>query len=277
MKKFTKGIMLLTVTGMLLTGCGAGGDYSGYASAYKKVTAKGGMEADFDVTLKMDGETTTSEGNFKLDTSSGKNVLYYEMEVGDDTVTQFSDGDYIYTDSQDHKTKYAINSKPSGSSDKKESEQKDSSSTFNTTAFMSEFSSFLEAGKIKELGMLSPIEKAAITNVSKDGDVYTLDFSDSLVKKYLNLMIENETGKSSGDTLNIDELNDFTYKATATDGIITKVEYTGVIVVNVPGSLMASGEDTTYDMDLDIVITFKNPGSAVSVTLPSTDGYEEVK
>ena len=277
MKKTTKGIMLLTVASMVLTGCGAGGAYSGYSSAYNKVTANGGLDADFDVTITMDGETSNDTGNFKLDTSDGNNILYYEMEVGDDTITQFSDGEYIYTDAQEHKTKYSMNSKPSASSDKQETKQKDSSGTFNTSEFISQFSSFLEAGKIKELGMLSPIEQAAITDISEEGGVYTLTFSDSLVQKYLNLMIENETGEASGDTLSIDELNDFTYKATSSDDMITKVEYSGTMVVKVPASLMASGEETSYDLDFNIVITFNNPGEAVSIDLPSTDGYEEVK
>ena len=76
MKKTTKGIMLLTVASMVLTGCGAGGAYSGYSSAYNKVTANGGLDADFDVTITMDGETSNDTGNFKLDTSDGNNILY---------------------------------------------------------------------------------------------------------------------------------------------------------------------------------------------------------
>lgn len=273
-----KGIMAVAVMSMLLTACGGGNAYSGYSAAYNKVTANGGMDADFDVTLKMDGETTDCDGNFKLDTSDGNNILLYEMNINDNTITQFSDGEYIYTDTGDHKTKYALDSKPSASGDSQEAQKKDSdNATFNTSEFLSEFASFLEAGKIKELGLLSPIEQAAISNISEDGGVYTLEFSDNLVKKYLNIMIENETGNASGDTLNIDDLNGFTYKATVSNELITKVEYSGTIVVNVPASLMSSGEEATYDMEFDIVITFNNPGEKVSVDIPSTDGYEEIK
>jgi hypothetical protein len=277
MKKVMSCLMALSVSSVLLTGCGGGNAYSTYSSAYKKVTANGGMNADFDVTLEMDGTTTNSTGNFKLDTSDGNNILYYEMDVDGDTITQFSDGEYIYTDTDGHKTKYSIDSKPSASSDKEEAKQKDSSSTFNTDEFLSEFSGFLEAGKIKELGLLSPIEKAAITDISENNGVYSLSFSDSLVQKYLNIMIENETQPSDGDTLTIDELNNFSYEATVADGIVTGATYSGTMKVNVPGSLMTSGEDTSYDLDFTIAITFVDPGSAVEVTIPSTDGYEEVK
>ena len=259
-----------------LTACGGGGDYNGYASAYNKVTANGGMEAKFDVDLEMDGEKVESEGDFKLDTSGDNNILYYEMSTGDNDIIQFSDGEYIYTDMGDAKSKYKLDSQPSGGNQKVE-EAKESTDGFDTTAFLSEFSSFMEAGKIKELGLLSPIEKAAISSIKKNGDTYELTFSDSLVKKYLNTLVQNETGKSADETIQIDELNDFTYKATEKDGVITNVEYSGVLKVNVPGSLMSDGNDAEYDLDMNIDIEFVNPGSSVDVELPSTDGFEEVK
>lgn len=279
MKKIGSALVALTLCCSMLTGCGGGGDYGKYASAYNKVTASGGMEADIALTLTMDGTTTKSNGNLKLDTSSGKNVLYYEMEVDGDKVVQFSDGDYIYTETDGHKIKYAINSKPTASSDRQEAQQKDSTGSdnvFNTEAFLSEFSSFLEAGKIKELGLLSPIERAAITDISSSGNTYTLSFSDNLVKKYLNILIANESNSTSGETLTIDELNNFTNTVTVSGDIVTGAKYSGVLKVTVPGSLMASGTETSYDMDLSIDVTFVNPGSAVSITLPSTDGYDSV-
>ena len=98
-----------------------------------------------------------------------------------------------------------------------------------------------------------------------------------LVKKYLNTLVQNETGKDAAETIQIDELNDFTYTATEKDGVLTGVTYKGTLVVNVPGSLLSSGEDATYDLDMNIDIEFVNPGDSVSIELPSTDGFEEVK
>lgn len=258
-----------------LTACG-GDDYNGYASAYNKVTANGGMEAKFDVDLTMDGEKVESTGDFKLDTSGSNNILYYEMSTDDNDIVQFSDGEYIYTDMDGIKSKYKLDSKPSSGNSSKE-EQKVSSGTFNTNAFLNEFSSFLEAGKIKELGLLSPIEKAAVSSIKKDGDTYNLTFSEALVKKYLNTLVQNETGKDADETIQIDELNDFTYSATEKNGMLTGVTYKGTLVVNVPGSLMSDGNDATYDLDMNINIEFVNPGESVSIDLPSTDGYDEVK
>lgn len=266
----------LILSCLTLASC-SGDAYGSYAAAYKKVSANGGMCAEFDLTLEMDGVKTETEGKFSLDTSDGKNILYYEMEVDGSEIIQFSDGEYLYTDTDGHKIKYALNSKPSASSDKEEVAQKnDSDSVFDTEQFLNEFSSFLEAGKIKELGLLSPIEKAAVTDVSVENNVYTLSFSDKLVQKYLNIMIANETQSTDGDTLNIDELKNFKYTATVTGDIVTDVVYSGVITVEVPASLMASGEAASYEMDLEIAITFVNPGEAVEVEIPSTDGYQEV-
>ena len=107
------------------------------------------------------------------------------MDIDGNKVIQFSDGEYIYTEADGHKTRYAINTKPSAGGDRNEVEQKDNNSagSFNTEAFLSEFSSFLEAGKIKELGLLSPIEKNAVSGISEDGGVYTLTFSESLSQR----------------------------------------------------------------------------------------------
>lgn len=275
MKKLLKSTALI-LSCLTLASC-SGDAYGSYAAAYKKVSANGGMCAEIDLTLEMDGVKTETEGKFSLDTSDGKNILYYEMEVDGSEIIQFSDGKYLYTDTDGHKIKYALNSKPSASSDKEEVAQKnDSDSVFDTEQFLNEFSSFLEAGKIKELGLLSPIEKAAVTDVSVENNVYTLSFSDKLIQKYLNIMIANETQSTDGDTLNIDELKNFKYTATVTGDIVTDVVYSGVITVEVPASLMASGEAASYEMDLEIAITFVNPGEAVEVEIPSTDGYQEV-
>lgn len=279
MKKGFLGLTAIVMACTMLTSCGSKG-YENYAAAYNKVTANGGLHAKFDLSLEMDGEKKETEGTFKLDTSSGKSILLYEMTVDGNDVLQFSDGDYIYTNVDNQKSKFAIDSKPSADSESKEGSAKDDNSdgSFETSAFLSEFSSVLEAGKIKELGLLSPIEKAAIKDIKEENGVYTFTFSEEMVKNYLNIMVEKETGKSASDTVNINELNDFVYKATVKDGIITDTEYSGILKMNVPGRLLTSGEDTTYDIDLDIKITFVDPGNAVTVELPEDkDDYREIK
>lgn len=278
-KNVWKWVAALTILTIGCGGCGKSGNgYDEYASAFRKVTANGGMEADFDVSLEMDGISSEADGNFKLDTSEDSNILYYELDMGDGkTVRQFSDGDYIYTEADGHKTKYALDKKPEADGESQEAKQKDSSDTvFDTEEFLKEFSSFLEAGKIKELGLLSPIEEAAVSNIEEKDGVYTFEFSDELVKNYLNILIENQVKDTEGDTLQIDKMDSFTYKAVVKDGIVTGTEYSGTIAVDVPASLMASKEEASYDMDFSVKITFVNPGEAVEIELPSTDGFEEI-
>lgn len=260
-----------------LTACGGSDAYNDYAAAYNKVTAKGGMEAEFDVSLEMDGEKQNLDGDFKLDTSGTNAVLYYEMNTGDGQVIEFSDGEYMYVDMDDKKIKYSLSGTSISAEPETAQDTKESEGTFNTSAFLSQFSTFMEAGKIRQLGLLSPIEKAAVSKIEKSGDTYKLTFSDALVKKYLNILVQNETGKSADETIQINELKDFTYEATEKNGMISEIEYKGVLKVDIPGSLLTSGEDTTYDLDLDIKTKFVNPGEAVSVELPSTDGFDEIK
>lgn len=260
-----------------LTACGGSDAYNDYAAAYNKVTAKGGMEAEFDVSLEMDGEKQNLDGDFKLDTSGTNAVLYYEMNTGDGQVIEFSDGEYMYVDMDDKKIKYSLSGTSISAEPETAQDTKESEGTFNTSAFLSQFSTFMEAGKIRQLGLLSPIEKAAVSKIEKSGDTYKLTFSDALVKKYLNILVQNETGKSADETIQINELKDFTYEATEKNGMISEIEYKGVLKVDIPGSLLTSGEDTTYDLDLDIKTKFVNPGEALSVELPSTDGFDEIK
>lgn len=266
-------VALAVMCVFVLSACGSD-PYAEYAAAYNKVTANGGMDADLKAKLTMDGTTTDCAGNFKVDTKS--NIMYYEMTTDGQVVTQYSDGSYLYTDQDGHKTKYSLNAKPAQSTaQEKQSKKEDTASPFNTSEFLKEFSSFLEAGKIKELGLLSPIAKAAVTKTTKNGDTYTLEIADSLVKQYLNTMSANESG-GSDKAIQITKLNNFKYSATVSGGVVTKVTYSGTVAVTVPGTLMTSGEAANYDLDFSIDVSFNNPGSAVTVTLPSTEGYQEV-
>ena len=87
MKKLLKSTALI-LSCLTLASC-SGDAYGSYAAAYKKVSANGGMCAEFDLTLEMDGVKTETEGKFSLDTSDGKNILYYEMEVDGSEIIQF--------------------------------------------------------------------------------------------------------------------------------------------------------------------------------------------
>jgi hypothetical protein len=91
------------------------------------------------------------------------------------------------------------------------------------------------------------------------------------------IIIQNETGKSAGETVSIDELNDVTYSATSDGNVITGIEYGGVFKITVPSSLTGSGEEESYEMEMDLDIDFVNPGEAVTVELPDSADFEELK
>ncbi|MDO5133647.1 MAG: hypothetical protein Q4D81_11815 [Eubacteriales bacterium] len=255
---------------VVLAGCG-GNKYSSYASAYNKVTAAGGFDADLKVSLTMDGQTSSYTGNFKVDTVN--NLMYYEMGDGNDKTIQFSDGSYVYTDQGGKKVKYALTSE---GTEPAEPQKDDSMETpeFNTSEFLQDYSSFLEAGSIREMGLLDPIPQSGVTKTTKSGNVYTLQISDAVVEHFLNTMAKNQV--DDGDAVQVSDLQNFTYTATVENDIVTAVTYTGTTTVNVPGSHMSDGQDASYTMDFNIAVNYNNPGSAVSVSLPDQSEYEEV-
>ena len=271
MRKAISLLAVLVLSMLLLTACVD--HYSDYAGAYNKVTAKGGLDADLTATLTMDGSTVNCSGNFKVDTT--KNIMYYTLTTGDDVITQYSDGTYLYTEQDGHKIRYSLNAKPEQNNAQDKKDKKETTgSVFNTSEFLKEFSSFLEAGKIREMGLFTPIAKAAVNKTEKSGDVYTLKVSETLVKQFLNTLAQNETG--TGDTVQITKLENFGYSATVKDGIVTGVVYTGTVSVKVPASLMSSGAETVYSLDFNIKTSFNNPGTAVTIDIPSAEGYETI-
>jgi hypothetical protein len=201
------------------------------------------------------------------------------MESVDGKTIQFSDGNYLYILQGDNKLKYSI--KDDGGSGDGPSEpqapegEEQTAPAFDTSGFLGDFASMLEAGKIKELGLLSPIERAAVTKTTKNGDVYTLEVSDAIVKKFLNTMAEDQAGTS--DTIQVSDLKDFKYTATIKNGVVTANTYSCSVTVKVPGSLMSDGNAVSYKLSLSIKVEYNNPGQAVSITLPSTEGYQEIQ
>lgn len=264
-------IAMLLLCAILLSACGDA--YTKYSAAYKKISANGGINANITTNLTMDGETKTYSGNMKIDNKN--NLLYYEMSSDGNTTTQFSDGSYLYVDRGSEKIKYSLSGgKPSDTPSQQSGGKPEETPTFSSTDFLNQFASFLDAGKIKELGLLDPMNKTAVTKTSQNGNTYTLEVSDAVVKKFLNTMAVNESGSS--ETVQITDLKNFKYTATVKNDIVTGVTYAGDVSVNVPASIMSSGSAADYSLSLDIKIDFVDPGSAVTVTLPATDEFKEV-
>lgn len=251
--------------------------YSEYFNAYVALMENGLVDANLDVTLSMDGSTSNYTGNMKID--ANKNLMYYEMNCDGNSIITFTDGSYLYTEVDGEKVMYNMNQE--GGDDQAEPAEPEgvedqSKPEFTVQDFISNFSSMLEPGKIAELGLLSPIPQAGVTDTSKDGNVYTLKVAESIAKAYLNT-ISADNIEDGGDTITFPTLDNLTYKATVEGGVVTGVVYAADLGVHVPGSLMSSGSDADYQMNFTINITFNNPGNESEFELPSTDGFTEVQ
>lgn len=278
------GAAVLAVIVGSLAGCGSGTSdaYSGYEAAYKEMTKAGGLETNFTLSLEGDGTSFDSTGNMKLVNESNTTKLYYEMEIGDDTIIQFSDGEYIYTDDGENKTKLAIGG-GTNQPERKEGEdlaEKNDGSEFNTDAFFQEFSGMLEAGKIKEMGILDQIPKKyvkEITAVEQGAETkYEFSFSEQMVEIFLNVMIRDQV-QNEENALTFGNLENFVYDATENkDGAIREIHYAGNIDVTVPAALMNSGEEKVFELSIDLKLEVVNPGESIELEFPDTNGYEEI-
>lgn len=285
-RKVKKGMMILiviTVLAGILPGCGkeSSNAYSGYETAYKNMTKSGGLECNFILDLDGDGQSIDSTGNMKLVSEENATKLYYEMQLGSDTIIQFSDGAYIYTDDGENKTKSAIGgAKEQERKENNNLSEKEEESEFNTEAFFQEFSGMLEAGKIKEMGLLDQIPKKYVkeVKVTQQGDEkkYEFSFSNQMVETFLNIMIRDQV-KNGENTLTFGDLEDFIYDVTENkNGIIRQIHYSGKVTVTVPAALMTSGEEKEFDLNVNLIMDVVNPGEKVNLEIPDTSGYKEV-
>ena len=271
------GVFVMAVVMVLsLSACSDNDYYTDYSAAYARVTANGGMDVSLTATLKIDGTTTNATGSLKVDDSGEKTILYFQANVDGETATQFSDGEYLYTDSRGDKVRYPLGKEPTRTQgDDAEGTENGEAPAFNTTAFLQEFASFLEAGKIQELGLLDPIPQNAVSGTTKNGDVYALSIKDSIVEAFVNALAGSVTEEGE-NAISVSNLSGFSYTAAQSGDYINSVTYSGTLTVSVPAALTSSGSEESYDLDFVITADFNDPGSKVSISLPSTDGYADV-
>ena len=268
MKKrvITLALLLVAVLALaLLTGCGD--DYESYKSAFSRVTANGGFDADLSSTLKMDGATKNASGNFKVDNSGSATQLLLTVTVDGETITQFSDGQYLYTDARGEKYKYPLGEKTTP----EKSDSQGSAPTYDVNNFLQEFASYLEAGKINELGLLSPLDKSYVTKTTKDGNTYHLTVSNTVLSRVADTLSSSINGTDGGVT--VSDLKNFTYDAVVQNDYVTSITYSGTMTVNIPANISSSGDAESTPLDITITAKFNNPGSKVTIDLPSTEGY----
>lgn len=246
--------------------------HSDYFNAYLNLMENGLIDANLNVDLTMDGSTSNYSGTMKID--SNKNYMIYEMACNGQTIKTFTDGSYLYTEADGEKVKFSLNKDSGDGQSEPEAPEDQSKPQFTAQDFINNFSSLLEPGKIAELGLLSPIDKAYVTDTEKNGNEYTLHIADGLAKFFLNTVSES-TSADEEAAVTFPSLDNFSYKATVDNGVVTGVSYSGDMAVHVPGSLMSSDSDADYQLNFTINISFNNPGNESEFDLPSTDGFSE--
>lgn len=273
LKKISVLALALTMT-LACAACGGTGDaYSGYSEAYKKTSSVGSLNVVFELSVDSGDESMKSNGNMKMNSS---NEVYYEMAINGKEILQYVQNGEIHTfidgteqiSSTDKTDKGPEKADPNGGQG--QSNEKTDSSSFDMEKFMEEFSGMMEAGKIKEMGVLDPIPSKYVKNVTseKSGNdtVYTMTFPEEFLKTLLNTMAKEQL---EGDYLSFDALKDFSCVSKAnSDGYIYFIQYKGYTTVTVTGDLMSSGKDEAFDLNIDLQMTIQEPGTPVEVNIP---------
>lgn len=263
------GVCVLT-----LGACGGKSAYSDYSSAYKKMSEPGSLDVKFALAVDDGSQTVNSSGDMKMNSS---NEVYYEMTINGKDIVQYVKDGQVHTIVDGDEQLASTNDKDKGvqkpdADNAGESNEKTDSTGFNSEKFLEEFSGMLEAGKIKEMGVLDPIPQKYISEItsSKSGSdtVYTMTFPDEFLKTLLNAMISEQT-EDSGTALSFDALKDFECVAKEnSDGYLYAIEYKGYTTVTVPAEYVTSGSDETFDLNIDLNMEIQNPGTAVEVVIP---------
>lgn len=278
MKRFKKLLATILVGGCMLTmsACTPGGDaYTGYSNAYKKMSETGSLNVLFNLKVDDGTQTMSSTGNMKM---NSKNEVYYEMTINGKSIVQYVQNGQVHT-IVDGTEQVSSTSNTDKGTDKANMEggegapnEKTDNTGFNSAKFLEEFSGILEAGKIKEMGVMDPISSKYISKItsSESGSdtVYTMTFPDEFLRILLNNMVKEQV-QTSGGTLSFDSLKDFQCIAKEnSNGYLYSIEYKGYTTVTVPGDYTSSGSSETFDLHIDLVMEMQNPGTAVEVVIP---------
>lgn len=273
LKKLSCICLVLTMI-LTLTACGSDA-YSDYSAAFKKTASVGSLNVLFDLTVQDGSDTMVSTGNMKMNSS---NQVYYEMEINGNQIMQYVDNGEVHTFVDGEEQVASISNKDTGTErgnpdGEGQGNEKTDSTGFNSQRFLEEFSGILEAGKIREMGVLDPISSKYIKTISsaKEGSdvVYTMTFPNEFLTTLLNVIIDEQLG-SSGSSVEFSNLKDFQcISKENSKGYLYFIEYKGYTTVTVPADLMDSGAEDSFDLYIDLKMDIQNPGTAVDVVIPS--------
>jgi len=275
-KKLTVSIIFLILFGMFITGCGLIGgvkDYKTYSDAFKKTFGVDSMELNTSVKASFDGESEiSSTGTFKFKGMKSTPQFINTMIIGGSTVTQFCDGETVYTDdgTPNGKNKTPLGGGGTPENKQPQEQQQKQESAFSYDSYLSEFSSLIDAGKIKEMGSLEPVGEEFVVSIeTKDvsgGKQFDVVLLPSIVSKLKSKFL-NDNGSSNANSPTVVVDDNIIYSVIIKDGYVTQITFNFKLSVTAPGS------DEAKKATVDLTLTPVNPGQAVSFDLPSTEGF----
>jgi hypothetical protein len=241
--------------------------YTGYSSAFSKTSKINGAEYNTSAQITVDGKTTTATGNFKIRDISTKVNFVNVMSIGGTTVTQFTDGETIYVDDGQTKTKFKIG--------EKQQQTQKAAGEFSIDNYVQEFSGLLDASKIKDLKIVDKLDQRIIEKITKksvNGSTqYDVTLASALVSDIFKSIVSSEgQGGVNPDCV----LRSFSYSATANaSNYIENIAYTVDMDVTFPAALTGNAGDETKSVHLELAMDAVNPGAPASFSLPATDGF----
>ncbi|MDR1061044.1 MAG: hypothetical protein LBL83_07520 [Clostridiales bacterium] len=245
--------------------------YSGYSGAFDKTARVNGTEYATEVKMTVDGQTTEATGSFKIRDIATKVNFVNVMSIGGAQVTQFTDGDYIYVDDGQAKSKFKIG-------EKTQQAQK-APGEFSMDSYIQEFSGLLDASRIKDLKIAEKLDQRIIEKITKKslaggGAEYSVTLAAQLVDDIFASVVGSESGGGGADPSC--SLKSFSYTATANGAnYIDSIAYRIDLDATFPDALTGSG-DQTRSMQIDLSMKVVNPGAPAEFSLPDASGYQEL-
>jgi len=268
-KKIIIGIIAAVVVIALAVGAYlifSSNNYSLYTKAFKNTFDVDSMNLKTNVKAVMTADNSGIEatGSFKISGMQTPPTKFVNtMKIMEMTITQFSDGVYLYTDDGTNKNKIKLGDQPDSKEEEREYQD------FSFEAYVGEFTSLLDVSKIKQLNALEPVAEKYVDKIETQSVTGGKKFTVTLLPQAIDELIatflsENLTNKSLSPKVKV---NSISYLVTISNNYISE------ILFRINMDVTAPNENTAKNIRVDFTITPVNPGSAVKVELPSTAGF----
>ena len=241
--------------------------FTKYSTAFDNTTKIPSMEYNSTVKIMADQQTYTAKANMKVRDITKKVNFINTMDLGNMQVIQFSDGDYIYVNDGNEKTKQKIGAR-------QEPERRERGA-FNMDNYIQEFFMLLDANKLRDTKITEKLSQNNVENITENSVSSGYEYDVELTRKYIS-EIQNAIFNEQVNEPNAPKNTfiSFSYKIEA-----TKDEHISGVVYNInfetlfPSILTRENADITKNFQLELRIDYVNPGNPVQFSLPDTSGY----